>query len=114
MAHFALSWPDGHQGWQRYSRGDNHAGIARAGVTAEPFDAWLDDWRMHSSGQAWLPLEVRARQADNRLELVLSSDQGPVLQGDAGFSLKHSSGTGSYYYSQPCLQAHGFIELNGR
>lgn len=114
MAHFALSWPDGHQGWQRYSRGGNHAGIARAGVSAEPFAAWLDDWQMHSSGPAWLPLEVSAQQADHGLELTLSSDQGPILQGDAGFSSKHSSGTGSYYYSQPFLQAQGSIELDGQ
>ena len=114
MAHFALSWPDGHQGWQRYSRGGNHAGIARAGVSAEPFAAWLDDWQMNSSGPSWLPLEVSAQQEDHGLELTLSGDQGPVLQGVAGFSSKHSSGTGSYYYSQPFLQAQGFIELDGR
>jgi predicted secreted hydrolase len=114
MAHFALTWPDGHRGWQRYSRGGNHAGIARAGVSAEPFAAWLDDWRMHSTGTGWTPLEVRARQEDHAMALVLSSDRGPVLQGDAGFSLKHESGTGSYYYSQPFLQARGTVEIDGR
>ena len=114
MAHFALSWPDGHRGWQRYARGGDHAGMAQAGVTSEPFAAWLDDWQMRSTGPGWTPLEARARQGDHGLELELSSEQGPVLQGDAGFSLKHPAGTGSYYYSQPFLRARGSIEIGGR
>ncbi len=114
MAHFALTWPHGHRGWQRYARGGDHEGLAQAGATSQPFAAWLDDWRMHSSGTGWTPLEVTARQDDHGMDLTLSSDRGPVLQGDEGFSLKHPSGTGSYYYSQPFLQARGVIELAGR
>ena len=114
MAHFALSWPDGHQGWQRYARGGDHAGVAQAGVSSAPFAAWLDDWQLRSTGAGWTPLEVRARQADHGLELELRNDRGPVLQGDAGFSLKHPSGTGSYYYSQPFLHARGSIDIAGR
>lgn len=114
MAHFALSWPQGHQAWQRYARGGDHAGEARAGVSAEPFAAWLDDWQMVSSGPGWLPMKLQAREAAYGLELALSGHQGPILQGERGFSRKHPSGTGSYYYSQPFLQVNGTLELDGQ
>lgn len=113
MAHLALSWPEGHQSWQRCARGGDHDGIARAGVTAEPFAAWLDDWRLASRGQQWLPLDLAARSGQWGLSLVLDSDQAPVLQGEDGFSQKHPGGGGSYYYSQPFLQARGEVMLDG-
>ena len=81
MGHFAITWPDGHQAYQRYARGGSHEGESRAGVTAQPFSAWLDDWTLHSTGSQWLPLEVRARQDQYALQLKLSSDRSLVLQG---------------------------------
>jgi predicted secreted hydrolase len=113
MAHFALSWPGGHRAWQRYARGGDHAGMARAGVTAEPFAAWLDDWRLASAGSSWLPLELGAESGSWGLSLALDSDRAPVLQGDRGFSQKHPDGGGSYYYSQPFLRAGGELRLDG-
>ena len=113
MAHFALTWPEGHRAWQRYARGGDHRGIARAGVTAEPFAAWLDDWRLESTGMSWLPLRVHAGHNSHSLDLRLSSELDPVLQGDQGFSQKHPSGGGSWYYSQPFLLAEGEITLEG-
>lgn len=114
MAHFALTWPQGHRAWQRYARGGDHGGLSRAGVTASPFAAWLDDWRLSSNGPDWLPLTLQARQDNHALRLELSSDRELVLQGDRGFSQKHPAGGGSWYYSQPFLVAQGEIELNGR
>lgn len=114
MAHFALSGPGGHRAFQRYSRGGVHAGEARAGSVAEPFAAWLDDWELVSTGPGWLPLEVQARQEDHAMRLWLDSDRPIVLQGDEGFSRKHPDGGGSYYYSQPFLEAEGELIINGR
>jgi predicted secreted hydrolase len=114
MAHFALTGPDGHRAFQRYARGGVHDGEARGGSVAEPFAAWLDDWKLQSSGPGWLPLEVQAGQEDHALRLVLDSDRPIVLQGDRGFSQKHPDGGGSYYYSQPFLDAEGELVIDGR
>ncbi len=114
MAHFALTGPDGHRAFQRYARGGVHGGEARAGASAWPFSAWLDDWELSSTGPAWLPLEVRASQDNNALQLVLDSDRPLVLQGEDGFSQKHPGGSGSFYYSQPFLQARGELRIDGR
>lgn len=114
MAHMAITTPGGHQSFQRYSRGGENTVDSRAGVTAKPFAAWLDDWSLHSTGDDWLPMEVIARQADYALKLQLQSTTPLVLQGDAGFSPKHSDGGGSYYYSQPFLKASGQLTIAGQ
>ena len=114
MAHFGLTWPQGHRGFQRYARGGDHGGEAQAAVRAQPFAAWLDDWTLRSTSDDWLPLEVRARQDDHALALRLRSDRPLVLQGEDGFSQKHPAGGGSHYYSQPFLAADGWIEIGGR
>ena len=76
MAHMAVTGPDGHRAFQRYARGGEHGGVAQAGVTAAPFAAWLDDWRLESTGEAWLPLEVHAGEDDVSFTLRLDSDRG--------------------------------------
>jgi len=114
MAHFAVTTPDEHRGFQRYSRGGEHGGIARAGVSAKPFAAWLDDWTLQSTGADWLPMTVSARQGRTALSLQLAAGGPLVLQGEAGFSRKHRDGGGSYYYSQPFLQARGELEVDGQ
>jgi len=118
MAHAALTWPQGHAGFQRYARGGDHAGVAQAGAQAEPFAAWLDDWSLRSTvpgaGNGWLPLQAAFRQGDMGFQLRLDSDMDLVLQGEKGFSQKHTSGSGSYYYSQPFLRAEGSLTINGQ
>ena len=114
MAHMAITTPDDHLSFQRYARGGGPDGETRAGVTAMPFSAWLDDWSLHSTGDDWLPLQVKARQADNSMDLRLQSDSPLVLQGNAGFSAKSTDGGGSYYYSQPFLEASGHLTVAGR
>ena len=114
MAHMAITTPTEHLSFQRYARGGGPQGETRAGVTARPFSAWLDDWSLRSTGDDWLPLEVRARQGDNSLHLQLQSTAPLILQGDAGFSAKHADGGGSYYYSQPFLKASGQLTIAGQ
>lgn len=114
MAHMAVTTPDGHAGFQRYARGAPSGPTTRAGVTAAPFAAWLDDWRLASEGPGWLPLRVAARQGDTAFTLRLAGQGGPVAQGEAGFSAKHAGGGGSHYYSQPFLHAEGELEVDGR
>ena len=113
MAHFAVSSPDEHRAFQRYARGGDHGGLRQAGVDAFPFAAWLDDWRLESLGEAWLPLRVVAAQGGVAVDLQLDSEQGLVLQGEAGFSQKHPQGGGSWYYSHPWLNAAGAVSFDG-
>ena len=113
MAHMAMTTPTGHLSFQRYARGGDPDENTRAGVTAEPFSAWLDDWELRSTGEQWLPLEVKARQADNAMHLQLRGTAPLVLQGEAGFSAKHADGGGSYYYSQPFLKVSGQLTIAG-
>jgi predicted secreted hydrolase len=113
MGHFAITTPNGHFAFQRYSRGGERRDLARAGVQALPFEARLDDWVLRSTGVDWLPLEVKARQDDYAIQFDLHSEQPLVLQGDAGFSQKHPAGGGSHYYSQPFLTVRGALEVAG-
>ena len=113
MAHVAITTPDSHVSFQRYARGGVDQATSRAGVTAEPFSAWLDDWVLQSTSSDWLPLEVKARQDEYALHLELDGSSPLVLQGDAGFSQKHPDGGGSFYYSQPFLKASGELLVNG-
>ena len=114
MAHMAMTTPTGHLSFQRYARGGDADEATRAGVTALPFSAWLDDWELRSAGEEWLPLEVSARQDDNAMRLHLRATAPLVLQGEAGFSAKHADGGGSYYYSQPFLKASGQLTIAGQ
>jgi predicted secreted hydrolase len=118
MVHFAITTPDDHVAFQRYARGGDHGGpnvgLAQAGVQAEPFMAWLDDWRLGSVGAEWLPLELRAQQDDYAIDLRLEGSGPLVLQGEQGFSQKHPGGEGSHYYSQPFLAASGRLRIDGR
>jgi predicted secreted hydrolase len=114
MAHFAVSTADDHMAFQRYARGGPVPDTSRAGVTSEPFSAWLDDWVLQSTSSDWLPLEVKARQGETSMHLQLQSSLALVLQGENGFSQKHPKGGGSFYYSQPFLKANGELLVNGQ
>jgi len=114
MAHMAITTPDDHVSFQRYTRGAADLSLARAGVEAQPFSACLDDWTLQSTGTNWLPMEVQARQDEYAIHLQLQSDAPPILQGVAGFSQKHSDGGGSFYYSQPFLRANGELTVAGQ
>ena len=114
MAHLGITTPDRHFAAQRYARGGDHGGIRQAGVTAQPFAAWLDDWSMTSTSAEWLPLRVVARQDRDGIDLNLESSRPLVLQGQSGFSQKHPDGGGSHYYSQPFLAVTGTLKLDGR
>jgi predicted secreted hydrolase len=114
MAHFAITTLTEHMSFQRYSRAGGNTLDSRAGVIAQPFSVWLDDWVLESTGADWLPLEVRARQGDYALSLLLQSEAPLIRQGDAGFSQKHPNGGGSYYYSHPFLQVSGELEVDGQ
>ncbi|NOD96052.1 iron ABC transporter permease [Ruegeria sp. HKCCD6228] len=105
MGHAAVTTPDTHYFAERLSRG----GIGQAGVAVQPFEAWIDEWRM--AGPDMDTLTLTANGADFGYDLALSA-QGPlVFHGQAGYSVKSADGQASYYYSQPFYSVEGVLHL---
>ncbi|AHM03413.1 AttH component of AttEFGH ABC transport system [Roseibacterium elongatum DSM 19469] len=111
MGHAAITTPDLHVSAERLARG----GIGQAGVTAEPFRAWIDDWHMTSRAEtgddALSDLSLSARGDTFSYDLNLSATGPLVFHGDGGYSVKSAEGQASYYYSQPFYRVSGTITL---
>lgn len=105
LANAALTTPSAHFAAEKLARG----GTGQAGVTAAPFAAWIDDWRMEGDTPAGLTLT--ARTPEFAYDLALRATGPLVLQGDHGFSVKSPQGQASYYYSQPFYQIGGTLTL---
>ena len=111
LGHAAVTSATAHHAAERYARG----GVGQAGVSVQPFNAWIDDWRFSSQGaDALADLQLSARDKLFSYQLRLTSTRAPVLQGDKGFSQKSEEGQASYYYSQPFFQASGALEIDGK
>lgn len=111
MAHAGLTTPTAHHAAERFARD----GVGQAGVTAEPFHAWLDDWEMRSTAVAGADaldrLRITARGADFAFALEAEATGPLVLHGAEGFSQKSAGGQASYYYSQPFYRVTGTLRL---
>lgn len=105
MGHAGLTTPTQHFSAERFARD----GIGTAGVTATPFEAWIDDWTMAGPDLSEVTLTARGAEFAYRLDARAT---GPfVRQGAAGYSVKSPNGQASYYYSQPFYQVEGLITL---
>ncbi|MBY6065664.1 iron ABC transporter permease [Leisingera aquaemixtae] len=107
MAHAAATSQDQHLFAERIARG----GVGQAGVRAAPFEAWIDDWQMLSTGESLENISLSAAGNGFSYDLNLTADGPLVLHGDAGYSVKSASGQASHYYSQPHYQISGTLEL---
>jgi len=105
MGHAGVTTPDAHYSAERFARG----GIGTAGVVAEPFDAWIDDWRM--TGPSLSDITLTARGPGFAYTLEATATRPFVPQGENGFSVKSSEGQASYYYSQPFYDVAGTLTL---
>jgi predicted secreted hydrolase len=104
MGHAAVTTADQHFVSERLARG----GIGQAGVTANPFAAWIDDWVLEGN---WDTMRMRASAPDFAYDMALTA-QGPlVFHGDNGFSVKSTGGQASHYYSQPFFAIKGTLDL---
>ncbi|MEE2773304.1 MAG: lipocalin-like domain-containing protein [Pseudomonadota bacterium] len=107
MAHIASTDKNTHLVEEKFARG----GISQAGVTAYPFLAWIDNWRVSGKDLNKLELSVTGKKLSYYLELEAYS---PIIfHGKNGLSAKSDSGQASAYYSQPFYSASGWIEKNG-
>jgi len=113
MGHAAVTTPERHFSAERLARG----GIGQAGVTPDPFAAWIDDWRMDSTAapgdDPLSALALSATGTDFAYDLALSAEGPLVLHGQAGYSVKSEAGNASYYYSQPFYRVRGTLTLPG-
>lgn len=107
MAHAAVTAPDQHLFAERIARG----GIGQAGVTAQPFAAWIDNWQMASSQHGLENLKLTAAGETFSYDLQLTASGPLVLHGEDGYSVKSASGQASYYYSQPHYEVTGTVSF---
>ena len=105
MGHAAVTTPDAHFVTERLARG----GIGQAGVQADPFDAWIDDWQL--AGPDFATLTMTASGPDFAYDMTLNSGGPLVFHGDDGYSEKSAEGQASYYYSQPFYTIEGTLIL---
>ncbi|MGZ3182460.1 MAG: lipocalin-like domain-containing protein [Telluria sp.] len=94
---------------QRSAREGFGLAWARAGDT----DVKLDRWTMRRQDDGSYAVDIDARGF--ALQLTLAPSQGPLLQGDQGYSQKGPHPLqASYYYSQPQLKVAGSVTRAGR
>jgi predicted secreted hydrolase len=108
LAHFALTDVAGErfQASERFSRGS--AGLA--GAQASPYRVWLEDWRVEKIAPD--VYQLKAAQDDLEIDLTLTDEKGPILQGDRGYSQKGPEpGNASYYYSLTRLASSGTVRV---
>ena len=105
MGHAAVTTPDAHFVTERLARG----GIGQAGVQADPFEAWIDDWQL--VGPDFATLRMTASGPEFAYDMVLKSDGPLVFHGDEGYSVKSAEGQASFYYSQPFYAIEGTLIL---
>jgi predicted secreted hydrolase len=108
LAHFAVTDAAAgeHRVAERFARG--HPRLA--GVVADPFRLWIEDWRIEGNRDRW---HLTAAAGGQSVDLVLHMDRRPVLQGDGGLSRKGEH-QASYYYSVPGFPVEGVVAVDGR
>ncbi|MFC3616422.1 lipocalin-like domain-containing protein [Lutimaribacter marinistellae] len=107
MGHAGLTTPEQHYSAERLARG----GIGQAGVTTEPFSAWIDEWHLEGPNFDQLTMAAAGEEFAYALEMEA---QGPlVLHGVEGYSVKSADGQASHYYSQPFYAVEGVLTLPG-
>lgn len=106
MAHFTVT--DVSQRRFHAAEAFSREALGLAGARVAPFRVWLGAWQASGSGDALLPLELRAGDGAYSIELRLDGEKALVLNGDAGLSQKSAgSGNASYYYSIPRMSVSG-------
>ena len=107
MGHAAVTTPGSHHVAERLARG----GIGQAGVQADPFSAWIDDWVME--GPDFDSLHLKASGTDFAYDVQLRGSGPLIRHGQDGYSVKSAAGQASYYYSQPFFDLSGTLSLPG-
>ncbi|MXW52452.1 MAG: carotenoid 1,2-hydratase [Gammaproteobacteria bacterium] len=111
MAHVALSdvARRKHYDEERISR--EHPELA--GVSTNPFRAFVENWSVSSISGDFSPLSLRFQADSFAVDLRMSQTKSIVLQGENGYSVK-SPEHASYYYSIPRMSTEGSLTIGKR
>ncbi|WP_375254504.1 lipocalin-like domain-containing protein [Yoonia sp.] len=104
MGNAAVTTQTEHYVSERRARG----GIGQAGVVADPFEAWIDDWVLKGD---WDTMRMTATGAEFAYDMALTAKGPLVFHGQNGYSVKSATGQASYYYSQPFFEIAGTLQL---
>jgi predicted secreted hydrolase len=104
MGHAAVTTETDHFVAERLARG----GIGQAGVVADPFIAWIDDWALEGD---WQTMQMRATGTDFAYQMDMTATGPLIFHGEGGYSVKSAAGQASYYYSQPFFDISGTLQL---
>ena len=113
MAHFAIT----DVGARRFHYAHKLArgALGLAGSQGPPLRVWIDDWTLGAAGAAAGDWKLAAAQEGYALELELHPLTPPVLNGEAGLSVKSDApASASYYYSMPRIVVHGTLLEHGK
>ena len=108
MGHSAITTKNLHYFDERFAR----EGSTQAGVTQDPFKAWIDNWSI-TGDDRMQTIQLVSSSINFAYSLKFSTKMSPILQGDNGFSKKSEKGEASHYYSQPFYTVDGWVTLNG-
>jgi len=109
LAHAALADPV--LGRLRHDERAARVGFGLAGFATGETGAWIGDWRF---GQRAGRYHAEVRSKDFAYALNLVPDGPPLLNGEAGFSVKaRDRRHASHYYSRPQLAVDGSVTENG-
>ncbi|CCK59031.1 lipocalin-like domain-containing protein [Mycobacterium canetti] len=110
MAHFAIS-DISNRGFYPAEKFSRQA-LGLSGASSEPYAVWLDDWYVRESGNN--SVQLFARTQNTVLDLTLTQTLPPILQGNAGLSVKGAQpGNASNYYSLVRQESRGTVSVNG-
>ncbi|HJW24619.1 MAG TPA: carotenoid 1,2-hydratase [Rhodocyclaceae bacterium] len=110
FAHVALT--DAAGGRLHHDQRAARAGFGLAEAKVGDTGAWIGDWRLERQGETY---RARIAARDFALELDFSPTQGPMLQGEGGYSRKGPlPRQASYYYSLPHLAVSGAVAVDGQ
>ena len=113
FAHVALTDVAGESHFfdERFSRG----AADLAGAQADPFAAWVEDWRVESEGIEADQVLIVAEGQDFELDLTLEAIKPIVRHGQDGLSAKSDEvGNASYYLSFTRIQTVGDLRIGDR
>lgn len=121
MAHASIHAGDRHWFSERFAKG----GIGHTSVSSAPFNIKMDEWQWSTKATveddlfpATLVFNAHPTSSKEtqtaQVNLQLTSNANYVLQGDKGYSIKSGDANhASYYYSQPFIEVHGELQLDG-
>lgn len=115
FAHFALT--DG-EGKRFYSTDQiSREAIGKAGAKEDRLEVWIDRWRAAQAEDGTIRLQAEGAPAGARwaIDLTLSPDKPPVIQGTDGISRKGGEpGQASHYISYTRLSTRGTVSIDGK